>query len=80
VHLRSFRRSRAASAAVPEDEPDERALDEDEDDAREERDQLVAVVDADGVRRLRRLRSEAAVAGPGAADDGERSDAREEES
>src|SRR5262249_24891322 len=46
VDLRPFLRPRPVPAPVSDDEPDQRTLDEDEDETREDRDQLVALVDA----------------------------------
>ena len=62
--LRPLRVARPAAAAVADDERDQRRLDEDQDEPREEGDQLVAVVDPARVRRVRGLGREAAVSGP----------------
>ena len=62
----------ARPAAVLDDEPDQRNLDDHEDDPRQQRDQLVTVVDPARVRRVRGLGREAAVSGRGRGDEDER--------
>jgi hypothetical protein len=47
--LRALGVARAVATAVAEDEPDERALDDDEDQGREDRDPFVRLVDPLGV-------------------------------
>jgi hypothetical protein len=63
VELGTFQLARASAPAIAKDEPQQRPLDDDEDDPRQQTDQLVVVVDATRVRRVRRLRCETAVAG-----------------
>ena len=78
VDLRTFRVARPPAPSIAEDEPEQRSFDDDEDDPGQEPDQLVARVDARGVRRVRRLGREATV--PGMRNGGDRQRDAEEQS